>query len=125
FLTAIGASTAGHSDVKPGDTIRGSDDGEIGTVDKVVAATTETEGYLLMPRGLIFKTDTYIPLDAVVRRNGTDVFINIPNLIIGSMPWDKPPSRAERRAKQGPLATDVDKLYGSRAPSGQKTSAHR
>ena len=124
FLTAIGASTAGHSDVEPGDTIRGSDDGEIGTVDKVVAATTEIEGYLLMPRGLIFKTDTYIPLDAVVRRSGTDVFINIPKLIVGTMPWDKPPYRAERHAKQGPRATDVDKLYGSCAPSGQKPSAH-
>jgi len=93
-------------------------------VDKVVAATTETEGYLLMPRGLIFKTDTYIPLDAVVRRSGTDVFINIPKLIVGTMPWDKHPIRAERYAKQGPRATDVDKLYGSCAPSGQKPSAH-
>lgn len=124
FLTAIGASTAGHSDVEPGDTIRGSDDGEIGTVDKVVAATTETEGYLLMAGGLIFKSDTYIPLDAVVRRSGTDVFINIPKLVVGTMPWDTPPLRAERHAKQGPRATDVDKLYGSCAPSGQKPSAH-
>ena len=124
FLAAIGGSTAGHSDVQPGDTIRGSDDGEIGTVDKLVAATTETEGYLLMPRGLIFKTETYIPLDAVVRRSGTDVFINIPKLIVGTMPWDKPPLRAERHTKQGPRGADIDKLYGSCDPSGHKPSAH-
>jgi hypothetical protein len=119
FLAAIGASTAGHSDVQLGDTIRGSDGGEIGTVDKLVAATPETQGYMLVARGLIFKTDTYIPLDAVVRRSGRDVFINIPKLIVGTMPWDKPPFTAERDAKQGPRATDVEKLYGSCAPSGQ------
>jgi ureidoacrylate peracid hydrolase len=116
FLAAIGAPTAGRVDVQPGDAVRGSDHGEIGTVDKVVAATAETEGYLLVPRGLIFKTDTYIPLDAVVKRSGTDVFINIPKLVVGTMPWGEPPSRTDRRAKHGPRAAEVDKLYGSRSP---------
>jgi len=117
FLAAIDASTAGRVDVQPGDAVRGSDHGEIGTVDKVVEATEETEGYLLVPRGLIFKTDTYIPLDAVVKRSGTDVFINMPKLIVGAMPWDEPPSRTDRRAKHGPRAAEVDRLYGSRSPS--------
>ncbi len=40
-----------------------------------------------MARGLIFKTDTYIPMDAVAKRIGTDVFINIPKLVVGTMPW--------------------------------------
>ncbi|MEJ7672880.1 MAG: hypothetical protein WKF59_09245 [Chitinophagaceae bacterium] len=66
--------------MQPGDTVYGSDHGEIGKVEKVVEATDVTEGYLLVPSGLIFKTDTYIPLDAVVKRIGTDVFINIPKL---------------------------------------------
>ncbi len=117
FLAAIAASTAGGVDVQPGDIVRGSDHGEIGTVEKVVAATKETEGYLLVPRGLIFKTDTYIPMDAVVKRSGTDVFINIPKLVLGAMPWGEPPSRADRRAKHGPRATEVDKLYRSHSPS--------
>ncbi len=73
-------------------------------------------------RGLIFKRDTYIPLDVVVRRSGTNVFINIPKLIVGTMPWDTPPSRTESRSKQGPRATDVDKLYGSRSPSSHEAS---
>ncbi len=117
FLAAIAASTAGGVAVQPGDIVRGSDHGEIGTVEKVVAATEQTEGYLLVPRGLIFKTDTCIPMDAVVKRSGTDVFINIPKLVLGTMPWGEPPSRADRRAKHGPRATDVDKLYRSCSPS--------
>ncbi|MBC8002867.1 MAG: cysteine hydrolase [Opitutaceae bacterium] len=117
FLAAISAATAGRVDVQPGDAVRGSDHGEIGTVDKVALATAETEGYLLLRSGLIFKTDTYIPLDAVVRRIGTDVFINIPKLVVGTMPWGDPPSPVDRRAKHGRRAAEVDKLYGSHSPS--------
>ncbi len=123
FLAAVEALTAARVDVLSGDTVRGSDHREIGTVDKVVEATEETEGYLLVPRGLIFETDTYIPLDAVVKRSGTDVFINIPKLVVGEMPWGEPSSRADRRAKHGPRATEVDKLYGSRSPSIRGRSA--
>jgi hypothetical protein len=76
-----------------------------------------------MPRGLIFQTDTYIPLDTVVKRSGTDVFINIPKLVLGVMPWSKPPSRVIMQTKFGLPADGVDKLYGSRSPSayGEKS----
>ncbi len=123
FLAVVETSTAARVDVQPGDAVRGSDHGAIGTVDKVVEATEETEGYLLVPHGLIFKTDSYIPLDAVVKRSGTDVFINIPKLIVGKMPWGEPPSRTGQQAKHGPRAIEVDKLYGSRSPSSAKRSA--
>ena len=123
FLAAVDASPAVPVDVQPGDTVRGSDHGEIGTVEKIVEATEETEGCLLVPSGLIFKTDTYIPLDAVVKRAGADVFINIPKLLVGEMPWGEPPSRRDRQAKHGPRATEVDKLYGSRSPSIREQSA--
>ncbi len=127
FLAAVVADEArtlpAPAGVQPGDTVRGSDHGQIGTVEKVVEATEETEGYLLVPRGLILKTDTYIPLDAVLRRSGTDVFINIPKLILAHLPWDKPPTRAERRAKQGPPAAEVDKMYGSHSPSRTERSS--
>ncbi|MGH8652836.1 MAG: hypothetical protein ACREYE_12010 [Gammaproteobacteria bacterium] len=76
-----------------------------------------------MPHGLIFKTDSYIPLDAVVKRSGTDLFINIPKLIVGKMPWDEPPSRTGQYAKHGARAIEVDKLYGSRSPSGDDRHA--
>jgi nicotinamidase-related amidase len=117
FLAAADSSGAELIAVQVGDTVRGSDHGEIGTVDKVCEATEEGEGYLLVPRGMIFKTDTYIPLDAVGKRAGTDVFINIPKLFVGEMPWSEPPSRNGRRAKFGSRSTEVDKLYGSRSPS--------
>ena len=117
FLAAVDSSQAGDIAVQPGDTVRGSDRGEIGTVDRVVPATEDTEAYLVVPRGLIFQHDTYIPLDAVVRRAGTTVFIHVPKLFVGTMPWDTPPSRSDQQAKRGPRAHAVEKLYGSRSPS--------
>ena len=117
FLAAVEASTASSTHVQPGDTVHGSDHGEIGTVEEVAEATEDIESYLLIRAGLIFKTDTYIPSDAVVKRSGTDVFINIPKLVVGTMPWGEPPSRTDRRTKLGPSAKEVGKLYGSRSPS--------
>ncbi|MBW3624334.1 MAG: cysteine hydrolase [Armatimonadetes bacterium] len=119
FLAAVQSSTSDSIDVQPGDTVRGSDHGEIGTVAEVAEATEETESYLLVRRGLILKSDTFIPLDAVVKRSGTDVFINIPKLIFAEMPWGEPPTRTDRRAKHGPPAMEVGNLYGSRSPSIQ------
>lgn len=43
-----------------------------------VQAGSEGGGYIFVPVGMIFKTDTYIPLDAVIKRTGTDVIINVP-----------------------------------------------
>lgn len=120
FLAAIDTSA---KSVQLGDTVYGSDHGEIGTVKEVVEATEEAEGYLLVPRGLIFQTDTYIPLDTVAKRSGTNVFINIPKLVIGTMPWSVPPSRIDREAKLGLRLTEVDKLYGSHSPSIWEPSA--
>lgn len=123
FLAAVDSSSTDRIAVQVGDTVRGSDHGEVGTVDKVVETTDEGEGYLLVPRGMIFKTDTYIPLDAVVKRAGSDVFINIPKLFVEEMPWGEPPSGADRREKLGPRSGEVDKLYGSRSPSAGWRSA--
>ncbi len=47
FLTAIDNPTRGSVNVQAGDTVRGSDYGEIGKVDKVFEATEDLEGYLL------------------------------------------------------------------------------
>lgn len=116
------AGVESTSDVaQQGDSVFGSDHGEIGTVEEVVAPSDETEGYLLVPRGLIFEKDTFIPIDAVVKRAGNQVFINVPKLIVGKMPWGEPPSHKERSSKLGPRAEQVDHLYGSRSPSGTKS----
>lgn len=117
FLAAVDAASTAHVTPEVGDTVRGSDHGEIGTIHEVVEPSTDTDGYLSVPRGMIFTTDTYIPLDAVVRRAGTDVFVNIPKLFVQEMPWSEPPSRTERQGKHGPRAGQVHKLYNSRSPS--------
>ena len=114
FLKALEISgVATMADVKEGDTVKGSDNGDIGTVKEVVKGGANTEGYILVPRGMIFKTDTYIPLDAVTKRSGNEVFINIPKLVVGEMPWKEAPVTKDRAAKQGPRATEVNKLYRS------------
>ena len=117
FLAATEAPTVQVIAVQAGDTVRGSDHLEIGTVDKVVGVTAEVEGYLLVRRGLIFHKDTYIPLEAVVKRAGTDVFINIPKLIVAAMPWAQPPTRLGRLVKQGPRSGEVGNLYGLHSAS--------
>lgn len=118
FLAALSAPTAGQ--VQPGDNVRGSDHLEIGTVKDVVAADDETEAYMVVPRGMIFPSDTYIPLDAVVRRAGDQVFVNVPKLVIAEMPWNRPPAKSERKEKYGTPASAVEKLYGSRSPSAMR-----
>jgi nicotinamidase-related amidase len=116
FLAGVDASSAKQS-VQPGDTVRGSDHGEIGTVERVVEANDDVQAHLVVPRGLIFERETFIPLDAVVKRASTTVFINVPKLVFGKMPWDAQPLQADTQDKLGPRAEAVDNLYGSRSPS--------
>lgn len=115
FIAALSGAPAGQ--VQPGDTARGSDDMEIGEIKEVVAANDQYEAHMVVPRGMIFSTDTYIPLDTVVRRVRDQVFVNVPKLVVGEMPWDKPPARSDRKEKYGPRAAEVEKLYRSRSPS--------
>ena len=117
FLNAIATTTAGTIEVKEGDTVRGSDHLEVGTV-KEVALREDGTGYILVPRGLVFKTDTYIPLDAITKRSGDELFINIPKMVVDKMPWKEIPSKEELLAKRGTPASRVDKLYKSRNPTG-------
>lgn len=117
FLSAIEDSTSGSVDVQPGDTVYGSDHLEIGTIEKIVEADAEHEAHILVPRGMIFKTDTFIPIEAIAKRSGTHVFVNIPKIVVGDMPWGEPPLRAERFAKEGPVSAEVKNLYGSQTPT--------
>ncbi len=120
FLTAVDTFLEGDIDVEPGDTIKGSDNGEIGRIEKIEQTNDETMGFAFVPRGLIFATDTYVPLDAIVKRSGPTVYINIPKSIIGEMGWEVPPSKNRHREKVGPSESDVKELYHSRSPSGFK-----
>ncbi|MBW3628117.1 MAG: cysteine hydrolase [Gemmatimonadetes bacterium] len=117
FLSALHEPEARLVDVQVGDVVHGSDHFKIGEVKEVVPASGSNEAYMLVPRGIVFEKDTYIPLDAVVKRVGTDVFINMPKLVIGMMPWAEAPTPGGRREKLGPASADVEKLYRSRSPS--------
>ena len=114
FLAAIDAVAA----PRPGDTVYGSDRGKVGEVAEVHLPGTETSGHLLVKQGLILDRDVYIPLDAVGRRSGDDVFINIPKLVVGKMPWDEPPTPERARDNLGPPARAVGRLYRTHAPTG-------
>ncbi|CAN5569163.1 hypothetical protein BH24DEI1_BH24DEI1_10170 [soil metagenome] len=123
FLEALDASAEARTAVQEGDTVLGSDHGEIGTVKEVAQASGDSEAYMLVPRGMIFHSDTYIPLETVVGRSGTAVFVNVPKIVVGTMPWQEPPTRRTTEEKQGLPAAEVDKLYGSRAPTRHQGSA--
>jgi ureidoacrylate peracid hydrolase len=106
--------------VKLGDTVCGSDGREIGEISQLVEAHPDSPGYMVVPRGLVFEKDVYVPLDAIVKRTGEKVFINLPKIVVGKMPWDAPPTQASQQEKYGPPVSQVDKLYSSRNPSGTR-----
>ncbi len=109
--------------VERGDRVFGSDHGEIGEVEEVVEPGAGGVGYLFVPRGRVFKRDTYVPLDAVVKKVDRSVFVNIPKLIVAKMPWDARPSAADQQAKRGPSAPHANHLYGSRGPTASRDRA--
>ena len=117
FLAAI--STQERAAVAVGDTLYGSDRGKIGTVEEVVQSDEGAPGYVVVPRGLVFSSETYIPLDAITHRSGNHVYVNIPKLIIGKLPWDKPPTIESHRSKSGPRSADVTALYRSYRPTAR------
>jgi ureidoacrylate peracid hydrolase len=116
FLAAI--STTDPGSVQVGDTVVGSDRGKIGEVEEVVAATKDAPGYLRVPRGVVFDKETFIPLDAVVQRVDDRVYLNIPKLVVGKLPWAEPPSIEGMAAKRGPAASEVTSLYRTHHPTG-------
>ncbi len=120
FLEAITKPSAVAFEVKEGDTVRGSDHMEVGTVKEVVMPQNGTPGYMLVPSGLIFKTDIYIPLDAITKKSGENVFINVPKIIVDKLPWEEAPSKESFSEKQGNPAASINKLYGSVSPTSEK-----
>jgi hypothetical protein len=81
FLAAINVSGDSRK-VHIGEAVRGSDNSNIETVEKLVEETDETESYMVVPKGIIFHEDLYIPMDAVVKRSDGTVFINVPKLVV-------------------------------------------
>lgn len=123
FLAAIGSPAAVEGAVQVGDTVYGSDRGKIGTVEEVVQARDGASGYLVVPRGVVFDKDTFIPFDAVTHRAEDRVYINVPKLVIGKLPWNEPPTADAVRSKFGVQTGEVTALYRSHGPSGVEPEA--
>jgi ureidoacrylate peracid hydrolase len=118
FLAAISASGRTGQEPQAGDTVIGSDRGKIGEVEAVVRGEGETLPHLRVPRGIILDKDTYIPMDAVTHRTEGKVYVNIPKLVVGKMPWGEPPSRTRNAEQRGPAGAEVENLYRSHHPTG-------
>lgn len=116
FLVSLNTSGQAAEAIKAGSMLHGSDGSEIGEIKEVVEATADHLSYMVVPRGIIFEKDTYIPLDAVVRQAGDKVFINLPKMVVSKMPWGEPPTFASQQDKYGPTEAEAGKLYVSRNP---------
>jgi ureidoacrylate peracid hydrolase len=120
FLAAVAASSRTGQEPQVGDTVVGSDRGKIGEVEEVVPAQGETLAHLRVPRGVILEKDTYIPLDAVTHRTDGKIYVNVPKLVVGKMPWGEPPSVMDTAEKRGPVSAEVENLYRSHRPTGAR-----
>jgi ureidoacrylate peracid hydrolase len=116
FLAAL-KPPSGRAPVETGVDVYGSDRGKIGTVEEVVGAQDGVPAYLSVPRGLL-DTDTFIPLDAVTHRADDRIYVNVPKLVVGKMPWGERPTAEGARSKLGSPAAQVSALYRSHAPTG-------
>ncbi len=122
FLTSLRQPAGEANGVRVGDTVVGSDRGEIGQIEKLLPADARGPGYMVVPRGVVFEKDTYIPMDSVSKRIGDRVFINVPKLVVGKLPWNDAPTPETWTAKLGNRADSVGKLYRSHEPTGDTSS---
>jgi hypothetical protein len=99
FLTSL-RQPAGEADsVRVGDTVVGSDRGEVGQIEKLVPDDARGPGYMVASTSdVVFAKDTYIPMDSVTKRIGDRVFINVPKLAVGTLPWNDAPTPETRTA---------------------------
>ncbi|MBW3658688.1 MAG: isochorismatase family protein, partial [Actinobacteria bacterium] len=110
---------AGDAAPQEGSDVQASDQMKIGSVDEVVMDVDGGVGYLAVGRS-VFSHDLYVPLDAVTKVAPGKVFVNVPKLVVGEMPWREPPTLETRREKVGPATREVDGLYGAMSPTGDR-----
>jgi ureidoacrylate peracid hydrolase len=118
FLAAISEARADEPSAVAGDTVLGSDRGKVGVVEAVHLGADVEVPYLTVSTGIMGVGGTvHIPYEAVIRRISSEVFINLPKLVVGKMPWHDPPTREKQADKLGPPLASVSKLYGSIQPT--------
>jgi ureidoacrylate peracid hydrolase len=104
-----------------GDAVIGSDRRKIGEVEEVVTPDGDTPGYLRVPRGLIMEKETFIPVDAATHRADGQVYIDLPQLVVGKVPWTEPPSTEDLPMKYGTRRADVRRLCHGHEPTGLRS----
>ncbi len=117
FLAAV-SSGASAPEPQRGDTVIGSDRGTIGEIEEVVPPTAETPGYFRATRGVLLGKDVYIPWDAVTHRSDGRVYVNLPKLVVGKLPWEEAPTAQKVADKCGSASAEVAQLYRSHHPTG-------
>ncbi len=118
FIAALATGVDSQVAAAVGDNVLGSDRGKIGSVAAVVdAGAGDGVPYMTVSTGLLGLGSTlHVPLDTVTKRAGNDVFINLPKLVAGKMPWSEPPTSRGQAEKNGPMLANVGLLYGSVGP---------
>ncbi|MBI2954931.1 MAG: YsnF/AvaK domain-containing protein [Chloroflexi bacterium] len=91
----------GFTDIRKGAEVFAADNRKIGEVDDV------TPDYIRIGRGFLFKTEQYIPKDAVSRVEAGRVFVNTPSDRIESMHWNEPPAGRYTGAREGEMRVPV------------------
>lgn len=118
FVRAVGSESDDGVTAAAGDSVLGSDRGKVGEVQSVHAGAETEVPYMAVATGILGIGGTvYIPCEAVVKRVGQEVFINLPKLVVGKMPWNEPPTRETQAQKMGPALSAVSMLYGSVQPT--------
>ncbi len=107
---------AGETSPQEGADVMASDQMKIGSVDEIVLDVEGDLGYLRVGRS-IFSHDLYVPIDAVVKAAPGKVFVNVPKLVVGEMPWREPPTAETRREKVGAATDQTGPIYGSTSPT--------
>jgi ureidoacrylate peracid hydrolase len=60
-------------------------------------------------------------LDAVTHCADGRVYINLPKLVEGKMPWTEPPATEDLAQKYGARRADVTRLHRSHEPTGVRS----
>lgn len=110
---------AGETAPQEGADVMASDQVKIGSVDEVALEADGDLGYLMVGRS-IFSHDLYVPIDAVTKAAPGKVFVNVPKLVVGEMPWSEPPTAEARRDKVGVATGAAGDLYGSTSPTADR-----
>jgi hypothetical protein len=66
--------------------------------------------------------DKFIAIDVISKRVGTEVFVNVPKLVVDNMPWSEPPTRIQQSEKQGPTEASSNKPFHSVRPSSDRAA---